>query len=162
MFGLREACNVAEDMKTLGLTPGLAGKRVVVQGLGNVGYHAAKFLQEEGAVLVGLVGVRRAPSATPRDSISKQVMAHRKGTGRSSGSPAPPISPTSAAALELDCDILVPAALENVITAENAPRIKAKIIGEGANGPTTNEADGDPARSAASTSSPTSTSTPVA
>ncbi|RMF84683.1 MAG: Glu/Leu/Phe/Val dehydrogenase, partial [Nitrospinota bacterium] len=53
-FGIREACSLAEDMRPLGLSPGLEGKRVVVQGLGNVGYHAAKFLQEGGALLVGL------------------------------------------------------------------------------------------------------------
>jgi glutamate dehydrogenase (NAD(P)+) len=140
MFGLREACSVAEDMKALGLSPGLAGKRVVVQGLGNVGYHAAKFLQEQGAVLVGLAEYEGAV-ANPRGLDLEQVMAHRKDRGSILGAPGSTDLATSAAALELECDILVPAALENVITAENAPRIRAKIVGEGANGPTSNEAD---------------------
>ncbi len=140
MFGLREACNVTEDMQKLGLTPGLNGKRVVVQGLGNVGYHAAKFLQEEGAVLVGLAE-REGTISNAKGLDLDAVMAHRGSTGSVLGFPGATDNPSSSAALELDCDILVPAALENVITAENAPRVKAKIIGEGANGPTTNEAD---------------------
>lgn len=138
MFGLREACSVTEDMKKLGLTPGLSGKRVVVQGLGNVGYHAAKFLQEEGAVLVGLAEMEGAIS-NPKGLDLEKVMAHRAATGSILGCPGATDLANSGAALELDCDILVPAALENVLTAENAARVKAKIVGEGANGPTSNE-----------------------
>jgi glutamate dehydrogenase (NAD(P)+) len=139
-FGVREACDVVEDMKELGLTPGLAGKRVVVQGLGNVGYHAAKFLEEGGALIVG-IAEREGAIHDPRGLDLEKVVAHRKATGSCLNYPgATNISP-SLAALELDCDILVPAALERQITAENAPMIKAKIIAEGANGPTTNEAD---------------------
>ena len=139
-FGVREACDVVEDMKELGLTPGLAGKRVVVQGLGNVGYHAAKFLEEGGAIIVG-IAEREGAIHNPRGLDLEKVVAHRKATGSCLNYPgATNISP-SLAALELDCDILVPAALERQITAENAPNIKAKIIAEGANGPTTNEAD---------------------
>ncbi|MBX3148027.1 MAG: Glu/Leu/Phe/Val dehydrogenase [Gemmatimonadales bacterium] len=141
MFGLREACNVADDMKKLGLTPGLAGKRVVIQGLGNVGYYAAKFLQEQGAVLVGLAEYEGAIS-NPKGLDLDRVMQHRKTNKSILGYPGAQDIPQSIAALELDCDILIPAALENVITADNAPRIKAKIIGEAANGPTTAEADG--------------------
>lgn len=140
MFGLREACNVPEDMKALGLTPGLAGKRVVVQGLGNVGYYAAKFLQEQGAILVGLAefeGAVHNPDGLDLDAVYQ----HRTATKTILGAPGSINLPTSAAALELDCDILVPAALENVLTAVNAPRIQAKIIGEGANGPTSEDAD---------------------
>lgn len=140
MFGLREACNVADDMKKLGLGPGLAGKRIVIQGLGNVGYYAAKLLQEQGAVLVGLAEYEGAIS-NPKGLDVDRVMEHRRNTKSILGFPGAQDIPQSAAALELDCDILVPAALENVITAENAPRIKAKIIGEAANGPTTAEAD---------------------
>ena len=139
-FGVREACDVVEDMKALGLTPGLAGKRVVVQGLGNVGYHAAKFLEEGGALIVG-IAEREGAIHNPKGLDLEKVVAHRKATGSCLNYPgATNISP-SLAALELDCDILVPAALERQITGENAPRIKAKIIAEGANGPTTNEAD---------------------
>ncbi len=139
-FGVREACDVVEDMKALGLTPGLAGKRVVVQGLGNVGYHAAKFLEEGGAIIVG-IAEREGAIHNPKGLDLEKVVAHRKATGSCLNFPGATNITPSLAALELDCDILVPAALERQITAENAPRIKAKIIAEGANGPTTTEAD---------------------
>ena len=139
-FGVREACDVAEDMKALGLTRGLSGKRVVVQGLGNVGYHAAKFLEEGGAIIVG-IAEREGAIHDPKGLDLEKVVAHRKATGSCLNYPGATNIAPSLAALELDCDILVPAALERQITAENAPKIKAKIIAEGANGPTTNEAD---------------------
>ena len=139
-FGVREACDVVEDMKALGLTPGLSGKRVIVQGLGNVGYHAAKFLEEGGAVVVG-IAEREGAIHNPKGLELERVVAHRKATGSCLNFPGAENITPSVAALELDCDILVPAALERQITAENAPKIKAKIIAEGANGPTTNEAD---------------------
>ncbi len=140
MYGLREVCASAEDMKPLGLGTGLAGKRVVVQGLGNVGFHAAKFLLEEGAILVG-VAEREGAIHAPRGLDLDAVMAHRQETRSILEFPGARDLPGSADALELECDILVPAALENQITAENAPAVKARIIGEGANGPTTAEAD---------------------
>jgi glutamate dehydrogenase (NAD(P)+) len=139
-FGIREACAVAEDMKALGLPAGIAGKRVVVQGLGNVGYHAAKFLQEGGAVLVGLAESEGAIYSEKGLDL-EGVMAHRKSTGKITGFPGATDLPKTAAALELECDVLVPAALENQITGENAPRVRAKVIAEAANGPTTAEAD---------------------
>jgi glutamate dehydrogenase (NAD(P)+) len=139
-FGTREACDTAEAMKPLGLSKGIAGKRVVVQGLGNVGYHAAKFLQEAGAVIVGLAEYEGA-IARPAGLDVEQVMAHRRERKSILGFPGATDLPRSAAALELDCEILVPAALERVLTAENAPRIKAKIVAEAANGPTTLEAE---------------------
>lgn len=139
-FGVREACDVAEDMKALGLAPGLAGKRVVVQGLGNVGYHAAKFLEEGGAIIVG-IAEREGAIHNPKGLDLEKVVAHRKATGSCLNYPGATNITPSLAALELDCEILVPAALERQITAENAGKIKAKIIAEGANGPTTNEAD---------------------
>jgi glutamate dehydrogenase (NAD(P)+) len=139
-FGTREACDTTEIMKPLGLSRGLSGKRVVVQGLGNVGYHAAKFLQEAGAVLVGLSEYEGA-IARPAGLDVDQVMAHRRERKSILGFPGAIDLPSSGAALELDCDILVPAALERVLTADNAPRIKAKIVAEAANGPTTLEAE---------------------
>jgi glutamate dehydrogenase (NAD(P)+) len=139
-FGAREACRVTEDMKALGLTPGIEGKRVVVQGLGNVGSFAARFFQEGGAVLVGLAEYEGA-IANPDGLDLDAVMAHRRERGTLLGAPGAKDLPRREDALELDCDVLVPAALERVITAENAPRIKARIVVEGANGPTTLEAD---------------------
>lgn len=139
-FGIREACSIAEDMKALGLTPGLDGKRVVVQGLGNVGYHAAKFLQEGGCVIVGIAEYEGA-IYNPKGLDVDDVFKHRKETRSILSFPGATNIPNSLEALELECDILVPAALENQITEANAGRIKARIIGEGANGPTTAEAE---------------------
>jgi glutamate dehydrogenase (NAD(P)+) len=139
-FGTRELCSVAEDMKALGLTPGIEGKRVVVQGLGNVGYFAARFFQEAGAVLVGLAESEGA-IASPKGLDLEKVMAYRRERRTVLGAPGATNLTRREEALELECDILIPAALERQITAENAPRVKAKIVIEAANGPTTNEAD---------------------
>ncbi len=135
-FGLQEACDKADDMKKLGLTRGISGKRVIVQGLGNVGYHAAKFCQEGGAIIVALAEYEGA-IYNPKGLDVDAVVKHRKETGSILKFPGAKDIARSNDALELDCDILIPAALEEQITEENAPRIKAKIIGEGANGPTT-------------------------
>ncbi|XZF16599.1 Glu/Leu/Phe/Val family dehydrogenase [Chitinophagaceae bacterium MMS25-I14] len=139
-YGIRELCNVTEDMQKLGLTPGIKGKKVIVQGLGNVGYHAAKFCFEGGATIVGLAefegGIYNA------DGLDLEaVIAYRKTNGTIKGFPGATFFENSFDTLEQECDILIPAALENVINAGNADRIKAKIIGEGANGPLTPEAD---------------------
>jgi glutamate dehydrogenase (NAD(P)+) len=129
-----------EDMKALGLAAGLAGKRVVIQGLGNVGYYAAKFFQEGGALIVGLSESEGA-IASPKGLDIDKVMAHRKERRSILGLAGATDLPRREDALELECDILIPAALERQITAENAPRVKAKLVVEAANGPTTPEAD---------------------
>ncbi len=139
-FGVRECLSDTELCKTMGLAPGLSDKRVVVQGLGNVGYHAAKFLVEGGAVLVGLAEMEGGIS-NPNGLDLEAVMRHRAATGKITGFPDAIDLQTSGDSLELECDVLVPAALENVIDADNAPRIKARIIAEGANGPTTSDAE---------------------
>jgi glutamate dehydrogenase (NAD(P)+) len=140
MYALCEACRSSEDMKALGLSAGLEGKRLVVQGLGNVGFHAAKFCREQGAVLIALAE-REGAIFNAKGLNEEEVFAHRRRTGSILGFPGATDLRSTAEALELDCDVLVPAALENVLTADNAPRIKAKIILEGANGPTTPDAD---------------------
>jgi glutamate dehydrogenase (NAD(P)+) len=139
-YGIREVCKMADVMKKLGLTTGVEGKKVIVQGLGNVGYHAAKFFREGGAKLICLA---EHDGAVYNDNglNEEEVFQYKKKTGSIKGFPGSKFIPTSAEALELECDILIPAALENVINGENAPRVKAKIIGEGANGPLTPEAD---------------------
>jgi glutamate dehydrogenase (NAD(P)+) len=139
-FAIREACSHADDMQALGLTPGLEGKRVVVQGLGNVGYHAAKFCREAGALVVA-IAEREGAILNPKGLHEDEVFQHRKSGASILTFPGATPLASTAAALELECDILIPAALENQFTAENAPRIKAKIILEGANGPTTPDAD---------------------
>lgn len=138
-FGVREACNQTDDMKKLGLANGIEGKTVVVQGLGKVGYYSAKYFLEAGAILVGLCEYEGA-IYSKRGLDLDTVMAHRKETGSILNFQRAENLPTSGHGLEVECDILIPAALENQLTVENAPRIKAKIIGEGANGPTTAEA----------------------
>ena len=138
-FGLREACAHAADMKARGMQPGLTGKRTVVQGLGNVGYHSALFLQRGGAVLTCLAE-REGAIYDERGLDVDRVVRHRTETGSILDFPGATNITDSAAALELDCDILVPAALENQITAANCERVRARIIGEGANGPVTADA----------------------
>lgn len=139
-YGIREVCKMEDVMKKLGLTPGVEGKRVIVQGLGNVGYHAAKFFREGGAKLICLA---EHDGAVYNDAglNEEEVFQYKRKNGSIKGFPGAKHINTSDEALELDCDILIPAALENVINGENAPRVKAKIIGEGANGPLTPEAD---------------------
>ena len=108
--------------------------------LGNVGFHAAKFFREGGAKVIGLAEFEGAIT-NPAGLNEEEVFQHRKKTGSILNFPGATNIAKSTDALELDCDILIPAALENVINGKNAPRIKAKIIGEAANGPFTPEAD---------------------
>jgi glutamate dehydrogenase (NAD(P)+) len=135
-FGLREVCSHEDDMKQLGLEKGLEGKRIVVQGLGNVGYNAAQFCQQGGAIIIALAEYEGA-IYNPKGLDLQAVMKHRKETRSLLNFPGATNLGTREEALELDCDILIPAALENQITEKNAARIKAKIVGEAANGPTT-------------------------
>jgi glutamate dehydrogenase (NAD(P)+) len=139
-YGVREVCSMPDIMQRLGLSTGITGKRVVVQGLGNVGYHSAKYFHEAGAIIVGLAEYEGAIS-NPDGLDVEAVVAHRNATGSILNFPGATNITNSSEALELPCDILIPAALENVINGENAPRIKARMIGEAANGPLTPEAD---------------------
>ena len=139
-FGLREVCNMPDVMEKQGLTIGVDGKRISVQGLGNVGYHSAKFFQDAGAIIVGLAEYEGAIYSDSGLDVD-EVVKHRKETGSILNFPGAKNFEKNGDALEMDCDILIPAALENVINKENAPRVKAKIIGEAANGPLTPDAD---------------------
>jgi glutamate dehydrogenase (NAD(P)+) len=139
-FGLREVCNMPDVMKKLGLEPGVEGKRVVVQGLGNVGYHSGKFFQDAGAKVIGLAEYEGSICNDNGLDVD-EVFNHRKKTGSILNFPGATNLKKNTDALEMDCDILIPAALENVINGENAPRVKAKMIGEAANGPLSPEAD---------------------
>ncbi|MFN0080876.1 MAG: Glu/Leu/Phe/Val family dehydrogenase [Ferruginibacter sp.] len=139
-FGIREVCNMPEVMKKQGLEIGIKNKTVIVQGLGNVGYHSAKFFREGGAKVIALAEYEGA--IMNADGLNEEdVFQHRKATGSILNFPGATNLAKNTDALELECDILIPAALENVINGENAPRVKAKIIGEAANGPCTPEAD---------------------
>lgn len=122
------------------MTKGLQGKSVIIQGFGNVGFYAAKFFQEGGAKIIGIGEMEGAIYNTEGLDV-ESVFNHRKSTGSILNYPGATNFPKTSDILEQPCDILVPAALENVITEENAPRIKAKIVAEAANGPLTSEAD---------------------
>jgi glutamate dehydrogenase (NAD(P)+) len=139
-YGIREVCDMPDVMKKLGLTVGVEDKTVVVQGLGNVGYHTAKFFREHGAKVVALAEYEGA-IYNANGLNEEEVFQHRKKTGSILNFPGATNLAKNTDALELECDILIPAALENVINGENAPRVKAKIVGEAANGPCTPEAD---------------------
>ncbi len=139
-IAVRECVSFTDDMKALGLSTGLSGKKIIVQGLGNVGYHTAKYLTEYGATIVGLCEYDGAVY-NPNGLYFEDVVAHRKETGSILGyRGATSEFKNPAEGLEQDCDILVPAALENQITLSNIEKIKAKIIAEGANGPTSPQA----------------------
>src|SRR5580658_3730636 len=139
-YGIREVCQMEEIMNRLKLKLGVEGKTVIVQGLGNVGYHAAKFFREGGAKVIALAEFEGA-IMNPDGLNEEEVFQHRKKTGSILNFPGATNLTKSGEALELECDILIPAALENVINGQNAPKVKARIIGEAANGPLTPEAD---------------------
>ena len=139
-FGVREVCNMPEIMEKLGLPVGIEGKTVVIQGLGNVGYHSAKFFRENGARVIAIAEYNGA--IYNADGLNEEdVFQHKLQNKTVLNFPGATNLEKSEDALEIECDILIPAALENVINASNAPRIKAKIIGEAANGPLTPDAD---------------------
>jgi len=132
MYATREACKRLKlDVK---------GATVAVQGFGNVGYHYARLMQDELGAKIVAASDSRGGIYSERGFDPKEVFAFKEKTGSVVGFPGTK-KITNEELLELDVDILTPAALENVITSENAPRIKAKISVEGANGPTTPEAD---------------------
>ncbi|MEM6320823.1 MAG: Glu/Leu/Phe/Val dehydrogenase [Bacteroidota bacterium] len=143
-YGIRSLVNQAADMKKLGLSPGMAGKKMVIQGLGNVGSHTATISQDEGdAIIVGVTEVEGAIYNPDGMDIHK-IIAYRKEHGTFLGFPDATHELSKEdrwQGLNFECDILVPAALENQITIENAHKIQAKIIAEAANGPIT--ADGE-------------------
>lgn len=142
-LGRREATGrglvylVEKSAEHLGIS--LRGATAVVQGFGNVGSATARFLEQLGVRIIGIGDATTAiynPAGLSVDSLLQHVSTHRFLQGYPEGEVI-----EGAALLELPCDILVPAALENQITAENAPRIQCRLLAEGANGPTTLEAD---------------------
>ncbi|MGH9749714.1 MAG: Glu/Leu/Phe/Val family dehydrogenase [Candidatus Polarisedimenticolia bacterium] len=141
-YGIREAFKHKEDLKKFGLTGGLEGKRVAVQGFGNVGYHVARFLSEEDGCKVIAVGDVSGGVMDPRGIDVEALAAHRAKTGGLKGLRGATDLHGPLDVLETECDILVPAALENQITLENVERLKCRMVAEAANGPTTIGADG--------------------
>jgi glutamate dehydrogenase (NAD(P)+) len=141
-YALREVFRHPEDVARAKLSGGLEGKRVIVQGLGNVGYHAAKFLSEEdGCKIIAIIerdGALIDDAGLDVEDVRQWMNRH---DGLMAGYPAARHVTDGAAVLESDCDILIPAALEGVIHKGNADRIKAPLIVEAANGPVTFGAD---------------------
>ncbi len=142
VMGLKRALDFPRDFPGAGLTRGLAGKRLAVQGFGNVGFHTAAIAAREGASVVA-VGewdatlVSRKPGGFSADELRDWKLLH--GTVR--GFPGADEELPPAAILETPCDVLIPAAVENVITSRTAPLVKARLIAEAANGPTTGAGD---------------------
>ena len=140
-YAIREFFREPLDIAKAGLKGTIEGKRVVIQGLGNVGYHAAKFLsQEDGAIITAIIERDGAISSDQglniddvRDWIAKN--------GGVKGFPGATYHENGSALLEAECDILIPAALEGVIHKDNAANVKASLVVEAANGPVTSGAD---------------------
>jgi len=141
-YALREFFRHAEDVKTANMAGSLDGKTCIVQGLGNVGYHAAKFLSEEDGVKITAI-IERDGALINDDGIHiedlyQHIIEHKT----IKNFPSASFEDNGKAVLEKECDILIPAALESQITLENADKIQAKLIIEAANGPVTFGADG--------------------
>jgi Glutamate dehydrogenase/leucine dehydrogenase len=141
VYGLREVFRHAADVKKAGLTGGLAGKRVAIQGFGNVGYHVAKILADEDRAKIVAIGEYDGTAYNPKGLDVDALWRHFDKKRSIKGFRGGKTLPNGTDALEVECDILVPAALENQITRANADRIRARILAEAANGPVTNEAE---------------------
>jgi glutamate dehydrogenase (NAD(P)+) len=140
LYALQEFFRHPDLVKLTGLSGGLAGKRVVIQGLGNVGRHFGRLAQQAGACIVGIGEFDGTVSH--RDGLDiDEVLRWRNLTRSIRNFPHAVTLERSTDCLELDCDVLVPATLENQLTPENAARIKAPLIAEAAHSPTTSEAD---------------------
>jgi len=139
-FCLKEALRTPEVLQSTGLSAGIEGKRVVVQGFGNVGFYAAQFCHRAGAKVIAIGeyngSIYNENGIDPDDAIN-YFKANKSFEGYTKGK----FLPTSREVLELDCDVLIPAALEGEINAQNADKVKAKIVVEAANGPTTPKAE---------------------
>ncbi|XP_075010417.1 glutamate dehydrogenase 1, mitochondrial isoform X1 [Calonectris borealis] len=136
--GIENFINEASYMSMLGMTPGFGDKTFAVQGFGNVGLHSMRYLHRFGAKCVA-VGEFNGSIWNPDGIDPKELEDYKLQHGTIMGFPK--AQPLEGSILETDCDILIPAASEKQLTKANAHRVKAKIIAEGANGPTTPEAD---------------------
>ncbi|NWW33206.1 DHE3 dehydrogenase, partial [Panurus biarmicus] len=136
--GIENFINEASYMSLLGMTPGFGDKTFAVQGFGNVGLHSMRYLHRFGAKCIA-VGEFNGSIWNPDGIDPKELEDFKLQHGTIMGFPK--AKPLEGSILEIDCDILIPAASEKQLTKANAHKVKAKIIAEGANGPTTPEAD---------------------
>ena len=140
-FGLREIFNDEKITTMIGIKPGLEGKTVIVQGLGKVGYHAAKHLQEEDGCLITCV-IEKNGAIYNEDGLPISKLKKWMDAGKNfKNCPYGKFLADSAKQIERDCDVLIPAAVESVIHKGNAAKIQAKVVAEAANGPVTYKAD---------------------
>lgn len=140
-YALREFFKDKRMVEKIGSTMGIAGKTMVIQGMGNVGSYAGLISEEEGGVkIIGLSEIEG--TIYKADGISmKEALEFRKQNGTILGFPGSTTLPDRGDWVAIECDILLPSALESVITIDNAHRVKAKVIGEAANGPITANAE---------------------
>ena len=139
---IREFFRHEEDYLKAGFKGGLKDKKVVLQGLGNVGYHAAKFLQEEDGCRIVCVMEHNGAIHNPDGLNIEKIKSYQSEHGSFEGCSEGKFEANTSEFLTMKCDILIPAAKENVIDKTIAQDIKAKLIVEAANGPITFEADG--------------------
>ena len=140
-YVIREFFRHDEDFKKAGFKTGLKGKRISVQGLGKVGFHVAKFLEEDDACLIVCIMEHNGALINQDGMNVEAVKKYQKEHGTFEGCSEGVFKNDSAKCLGVDCDILIPAARENVIDENNANDIHARLIVEAANGPITFEAD---------------------
>ena len=138
-YALHAFFNHPKDVEKTGLTPGLKDKRIIIQGLGNVGYHAGLFLSEEDGALITHVLERDGCVVNKNGIDIAALRAHIMATGGTRGHAD--YVDAGVEMHEAEADILIPAAMELVITDDNAPRIKTPLIIEAANGPVSAGAD---------------------
>ena len=141
VYAMREFFRHPEEVKKAGLEGGLADKKVVIQGLGNVGYHAAKLLHDEDSCKIIAIIERDGAIINNAGLNIDNVHQYNIENKTIKGYPDAEFIEDGKLALELECDILIPAALEAQITDQNAAKIQARIIFEAANGPVTFEGD---------------------
>ena len=143
VFALRELFRHPKEIGRYKMSGNLEGKTVSVQGLGNVGYHAARILYEEDGAKIVAVGEWDGTVYDPKGIDIPALQRHRKKTGSILGFPGTKKLPKPGDCLEVECDILIPAALENQINQNNAKKLRCKIVAEAANGPTTPRAEAE-------------------
>lgn len=141
VFALRELFRHPRTLKECKLDGTLAGKRISVQGFGNVGYHVASILHDEDEAKIVAVGEWDGTAYNPAGIDIAALARYKKANGGVKGFTGAKILPEASACLEVECDILVPAALENQIHGGNVSKLRCRVVAEAANGPTTPTAE---------------------